>query len=1027
MTEITARLSTALADRYTIQEELGAGGMATVYLAEDLKLHRKVAVKVLRPELAAALGSERFLREIKIAANLTHPHILPLHDSGEAEGFVYYVMPFIKGQTLRERIVKEGELPVNETVRIIREVVDALAFAHSEGVVHRDIKPDNIMLTGGHAIVVDFGVAKAVSEATGRDQLTTVGVALGTPAYMSPEQATAHPHVDHRTDIYAVGVMAYELLAGRTPFAGTTPQSILAAQVTQQADPVSKYRDHVSAELEAVVMKCLEKKPADRWQTAGEMLPHLDSLATPSGGITPSATEAISSATPNRGRRAVGLAAVVVLLAVATWGLFFRTPVDDALDPDMLAVAPFEVLGSGVEDSWGEDLAVLLRNSLDGIGAIRTEDASAAIGRWAGLSETSASEFGKSLGSGLVLTGILVPAGQDSVRITATVFDVAQNASLGNAIELRLGSRRIDNVADSIALRVMRQLDAVRDDVGAFELRSIGSANPSAIRAFLNGERHRRAGALDSALFSYERAIVADSAFALAVARQGGLFGWGGERQQDRLPYLLRAGRLNHGLAPRESLLVVADSIQGAIWEAAPWNDFLRPDLTSRLFATLETAAARYPNDPQVWYQLAEVQYHLGWRRYSEDEIISSFTRAVELDSTFMPPLLHLIDALHADDESKLVWIQSFLAGRASGGFADAARVFRQVQQLMNGEVGDTATLDSLVQASSDPGSWLTTSWYLSLTSDPDEKAVRIIKALGGRDEILLLILGQLLTYRGHLDEAIQFVDSAELSPNVRFLVHVESNRLGVVPADSLTDMVDGIPLPGPLPTPPFGPGRIHDGLASLFAEKGDTARILALDSLLSTAAEAQFEAGWPGPLQRVEALGKGFGLVRGEETLTSVDSSGIVDLLRSTTEAALDSMIQPYLRLSRGDTAGALAGFQSRPYPPCSFCYSGRMLHARLLVQLGRDREAARLLDQVLEPQLFTPLGSPTIHPPTAALVLWRFERGRVNERLGNTEKAIAAYSYVVDAWANADSILQANYVTPAREALARLVGEGR
>ena len=186
MPELLDRLKTALGDRYAIQEALGAGGMATVYLAEDLKHHRKVAVKVLRPELAAAVGSERFLREIKIAANLTHPHILPLHDSGEAEGFVYYVMPFIRGQTVRERIVKEGELPVNETVRIIRGVVDALAFAHSEGVVHRDIKPDNVMLTGGHAVVADFGIAKAVSEATGRDQLTKAGVPLGTPAYMSP-------------------------------------------------------------------------------------------------------------------------------------------------------------------------------------------------------------------------------------------------------------------------------------------------------------------------------------------------------------------------------------------------------------------------------------------------------------------------------------------------------------------------------------------------------------------------------------------------------------------------------------------------------------------------------------------------------------------------------------------------------------------------------------------------------------------------------------------------------------------------
>ena len=185
MSAVIERLRAALADRYAVEREIGAGGMATVYLAEDLKHHRKVAVKVLRPDLAAALGTERFLREIEVAAQITHPHVLPLHDSGEADGLLYYVMPYIEGESLRERLEREGELPVTEAVRLIREVVDALAFAHQHGVVHRDIKPDNVLLAGRHAMVTDFGVAKAVSEATGRQQLTTAGVALGTPAYMA--------------------------------------------------------------------------------------------------------------------------------------------------------------------------------------------------------------------------------------------------------------------------------------------------------------------------------------------------------------------------------------------------------------------------------------------------------------------------------------------------------------------------------------------------------------------------------------------------------------------------------------------------------------------------------------------------------------------------------------------------------------------------------------------------------------------------------------------------------------------------
>jgi serine/threonine-protein kinase len=309
MSDSVDRLKAALADRYEIERELGAGGMATVYLARDLRHEREVAVKVLRPELAAALGSDRFLQEVKIAANLTHPHILPLHDSGEADGFLYYVMPFIEGQSLREKLAREGEQPVADVVKILREVVDALSHAHERGVVHRDIKPDNVMLSGRHALVTDFGVAKAVSEATGRQQLTTAGVALGTPAYMAPEQAAADPHIDHRADIYAVGALAYELLAGRPPFTGTTPQEVLAAHVTQSAEPVTKHRESVPAALEQLVMRCLEKRPADRWQSAEEMLPQLEALSTPSGGVTPAETRPMKLA--RRGSRARVIAVTV--------------------------------------------------------------------------------------------------------------------------------------------------------------------------------------------------------------------------------------------------------------------------------------------------------------------------------------------------------------------------------------------------------------------------------------------------------------------------------------------------------------------------------------------------------------------------------------------------------------------------------------------------------------------------------------------------------------------------------------------
>jgi serine/threonine-protein kinase len=315
------RLAEALAGRYGILRELGAGGMATVYLADDLRHRRKVAIKVLRPELAASLGPERFLREIEVAAQLTHPHILPLHDSGAVDGFLFYVMPYIDGESLRTRLDRAGELPIPEAVRILREVADALSHAHSLGVVHRDIKPDNVMLSGRHALVMDFGVAKAVSEATGRTTLTTAGVALGTPTYMAPEQAVADPHLDHRVDIYALGAMGYELIAGRPPFTGRSPQEVLSMHVTQAPDPVDRYRPAIPAALSDIIMRCLAKRPADRFQSADELVERLEPLATPSGGITPTMTRPVKAVTPLRSRRAWLVAGIASLLVLGALGV----------------------------------------------------------------------------------------------------------------------------------------------------------------------------------------------------------------------------------------------------------------------------------------------------------------------------------------------------------------------------------------------------------------------------------------------------------------------------------------------------------------------------------------------------------------------------------------------------------------------------------------------------------------------------------------------------------------------------------
>jgi serine/threonine-protein kinase len=273
--------------------------MSRVFLAEETRLGRQVVVKVLPPEMGAAVNIERFEREIQLAARLQHPHVVSLLTAASSGDLLYYIMPYIAGESLRARLGRDGALPVPEAVRLLREIADALAYAHKHNVVHRDIKPDNVLLSTGHAVVTDFGVAKAVSASSGgHSSLTSLGVALGTPAYMAPEQAAADPNVDHRADIYAVGALAYEMLSGRTPFTSPTPQAMLAAHITQAPDPLSRHRSNVPAALNAIVMRCLEKHPADRYQTAGDLLAQLEVVLTPSGGMAPSeALPAVSSGT----------------------------------------------------------------------------------------------------------------------------------------------------------------------------------------------------------------------------------------------------------------------------------------------------------------------------------------------------------------------------------------------------------------------------------------------------------------------------------------------------------------------------------------------------------------------------------------------------------------------------------------------------------------------------------------------------------------------------------------------------------
>ncbi|HTK40788.1 MAG TPA: protein kinase, partial [Gemmatimonadales bacterium] len=326
---LLTKLQTALAGRYQLDRELGAGGMATVYLAQDVRHARRVAVKVLRPELSAVIGAERFLGEIKLTANLQHSHILPLFDSGEADSFLFYVMPFVEGETLRTRLNREKQLPVAEAVRIATEVASALDYAHRHGVVHRDIKPENILLHDGQAMVADFGIALAASKASG-DRMTETGMSLGTPHYMSPEQAMGEREITARSDVYALGAVLYEMLTGDPPFTGSTAQAIVARVVTESPRPLLPQRHTIPPHIEAAVLTALEKLPADRFGTASEFA---EALATPTYTAPATAPTVATPAAPipTRARAsswvtAVAVAVAAIATAAALWSWFRPKP-----------------------------------------------------------------------------------------------------------------------------------------------------------------------------------------------------------------------------------------------------------------------------------------------------------------------------------------------------------------------------------------------------------------------------------------------------------------------------------------------------------------------------------------------------------------------------------------------------------------------------------------------------------------------------------------------------------------------------
>jgi serine/threonine-protein kinase len=490
------RLRAALADRYLIERELGRGAMATVYLARDVKIDRLVAVKVLLSDVGFALGPERFRREIGLATKLTHPHILPIYDSGEAAGELYYVMPYVEGESLRVRLNRERQLSLDEALRITCEVASALDHSHRHGIIHRDIKPENILLEDGQALVADFGIARAVSS-VGDEKLTGTGISLGTPAYMSPEQGMADPNIDRRSDIYSLGCVLYEMLAGSPPFTGRTMQALIARHSLDQVPSLTVVRSTIPEEVEDAVIRALAKVPADRFDTAAQFAEALRACQTGTYVMRKTGRRAVGK--PKRDWRAIGtIAAVVVLLFAGAiwasqtlWSREGRAAADaGGFNTQRIAVQYFRDLSP--DKRWTYLADGLSESLIDQLSTVSALDVISAggVAQFRGT-DVSRDSVARVLEAGTLVEGSLEPARGDTVQVLLRLVD-------GNSGAERNQTRVVESVADPIALRTklserlaVMLREWLRDDIRMRELRE-GTKSPAAWSLVQRAEKLRK-------------------------------------------------------------------------------------------------------------------------------------------------------------------------------------------------------------------------------------------------------------------------------------------------------------------------------------------------------------------------------------------------------------------------------------------------------------------------------------------------------------------------------------------------------
>lgn len=613
--------SAAVADRYAVEREIGRGGMARVLLARDLKHRRPVAIKVLSPELGAAIGAERFLREIEIAAKLTHPHILPLHDSGEAAGLLYYVMPFVEGESLRARLDREKQLPLEDALTITRNVGDALAYAHCRDVLHRDVKPENILLDSGHAVIADFGIARAMSAAG--EKITATGVVLGTPAYMSPEQIAGDQGIDGRTDVYSLGCVLYEMLAGEPPFGGRNAQAIFARRMTEPVPSLRHTRENVPEAIDRAIAKALARAPADRFTSAAHFV-----------GALSDTTLAPSRSAPRDRRRlmtGIGVAVIVMVAAALLITKTFRpaVPISNA----RLAVLPFAIHGSGSLSYLAEGMVDLLSRDLDGAGDLRTIDAASILttvtrdGGGGVIDVERGRRVAARVGAGRFILGSINAAGA-RVRIQAALYDeAAATAAPLTRASVEGDTAQLFELVDQLSAQLLVRRNGEQPTRLA-QTAAITTRSLPALKAYLDAERRLRTASLqpakiDSSITMFQQAVSEDSTFALAQYRLAVAAGWA-NRHAMSTAAATRAHRLSERLADRDRRLLAAyvEFRRGAVSDAERQYRAILQD---------------YPDDLEALFQLADLQYNYApLQGRSASEAREAFNQVLALDPGFL-------------------------------------------------------------------------------------------------------------------------------------------------------------------------------------------------------------------------------------------------------------------------------------------------------------------------------------------------------------------------------------------------------